>query len=207
MPEAARVTIDVSSTLDRLTGEFASSIARVESDEIDAAVADVLEQIGRALGADQVSLSGKPSDGDVRIVLRSWTQRTSSSGENPSATIVVAQGHSCSMSIAACRSQLEWPSDVLDRLRLLTNLMELKPYATSTSTKGTLPISKTSSVRARVYARRSRGARRSRQPTPRSFSWAKPAPAKSCSPEPCTGAVRDVTRRSCASIARRYHPP
>jgi transcriptional regulator with GAF, ATPase, and Fis domain len=126
MTEAARADVGASSALDQLTGEFASSIARLDSDEIDAAIADVLEQIGRALDADQVTVSGKPIDGDARIVLRSWTRRASSpSGDNPSSAIVVAQGHACSMSIAACRSQVEWPSDVPDRLRLLTNLMEL----------------------------------------------------------------------------------
>src|SRR5712672_2171579 len=66
MTEAARADVDASSALDRLSGEFASSIARVDSDGIDAAVADVLEQIGRALGADQVTVSGKPIDGDAR---------------------------------------------------------------------------------------------------------------------------------------------
>src|SRR4051794_18046665 len=114
MINAARADVNTFSELDRLSIEFASSIARVDSDEIDAAVADALEQIGRALDADQVTVSGKPLEGDVRI-LRSWTRRVCGARENPSSPVVVAHGHSCEMSIAARRSQLEWPLDVSDR--------------------------------------------------------------------------------------------
>ena len=128
MPEAAPTTTDeMRQALDRLAGHFASALGSLDPLHIDRAISDVLEQIAHALNVDHASLLGSAGEGGPAVPVQSWSRSDlETSGRSAAAVpVTLARGHSCALVVDARSALAEWPRDVLDRLRLLTDLMAL----------------------------------------------------------------------------------
>ena len=114
-------------SLDRLSAHFASAIATLDSSAIDRSVADALEHIGRTLNVDRASLHGKAADAGARPPLRSWvrpgTQAVAEAADPPPVTI--AHGQTCFLAAGQHRQLRPLPPEVVQRLRLLTDLLML----------------------------------------------------------------------------------
>ena len=128
MPEAAPTTTDeMRQALDRLAGHFASALGSLDPLHIDRAISDVLEQIAHALNVDHASLLGSAGEGGPAVPVQSWSRSDleTSGRSGAGVPVTLARGHSCALVVDAQSVLAEWPRDVLDRLRLLTDLMAL----------------------------------------------------------------------------------
>ncbi len=127
MSDTSCVDIDATrQALDRLSRQFVSAILRIDPREVDGTIAGTLEQIGQALNVDEASLHGRTLDAGATVALGAW-MRPGIAGdrEDPAAAVTIAQGHTCSLAVSTRDRLPEWPPDVLERVRLLTDLMVL----------------------------------------------------------------------------------
>ena len=122
MTEASHLSVElILEALDRLACRFTSAVMRGGASEIDPAIGALLEDLGGVMGVDHVSVSGQRRNAAASILPRTWGQ----AGSAAPASIVAAAGNTCALSIGSSGSALEWPTQLLARLQLLTDLIEM----------------------------------------------------------------------------------
>jgi transcriptional regulator with GAF, ATPase, and Fis domain len=125
MSDAALATELMARRLDRVAAHALSGVLRLDPEEVDGLVDDLLAQIGEALGTDRVvfeSYIERASGSDTRV----WT-RGESIGADTVLTIPVAVSSRRLgvLSVGPARSDEAWPSPVADRLRVLADSLVL----------------------------------------------------------------------------------
>jgi formate hydrogenlyase transcriptional activator len=127
----AMIPISVSDTLvsrlDRLPGSLTSAILSLTPETVEQTIAGMLGQIGEALEADRITLENFAENPAIPAVVRAWSRPGTTTVLQPglSVPVTVAGRRLCVCSIESGYSSQAWPPAVIDRLRLLAELMAL----------------------------------------------------------------------------------
>jgi hypothetical protein len=121
------VSDTVISRLDRLPGCLTSAILSLTPETVEQTIAGMLGQIGEALEADRITLENFAENPAIPAVVRAWSRPRATTVLQPSLSVpvTVAGRRLCVFSIESGYSGQAWPPAVVDRLRLLAELMAL----------------------------------------------------------------------------------
>jgi len=112
--------------LDRLAGQYVSTLLRLDPEDVDRTVDDLLGQIGDALGTDRLMFeicSDRPAGCPAARV---WSRGGSPVPEVAcSIPVAVATRRLGVLSVGSRHDDREWPADIGDRLKVLADLMVL----------------------------------------------------------------------------------
>jgi transcriptional regulator with GAF, ATPase, and Fis domain len=119
-------TAVIGARIDRLSNHLLSAAVSRGPDTIDASIANVLQQIGEALGADYAILESVSDDAKSES-RRAWIRRGATADREPAVSIRVAVAPGCTFTLSV--GIPEWgsplPTEVVDGLRALAHVMVL----------------------------------------------------------------------------------
>jgi transcriptional regulator with GAF, ATPase, and Fis domain len=113
--------------VDRLTGRLVSAAVGLDVESIDAALNDVLRQVGEALEADYATFESLSEDAPGPVSRRAWIRQGAALGRGPALTVDVPAtgGWTFVLSMGIPGGSPHWPSEIVDNLRALAHVMVL----------------------------------------------------------------------------------
>jgi formate hydrogenlyase transcriptional activator len=113
------------SRLDRLPGSLTSAILSLTPETVEQTLAGMLGQIGEALEADRTTLETLVESATTSTGVRTWSRPGATTVEKADliVPVTVAGRRLCTLSVESGYADQTWPPAVVNRLRLLAELM------------------------------------------------------------------------------------
>jgi formate hydrogenlyase transcriptional activator len=117
----------IAGRLDRLPGSLTPSILGLTPETAEQTIAAILEQIGEALEADGLTLESFGETAMASVEIQSWRRPGAPLVQKSSLAlpVIVAGCRICTLSIELDDATPTWPPAIVDRLRLLADLVAL----------------------------------------------------------------------------------